>query len=456
MNIRFKVTLFVSLFLVFIVGVLTFMSVNDIRAQGAERVVNYRTEALGQVKEHLKDLVDVAYETVDNNYKNLSDLDYLSKYYERKLHDTINTGELIIRRYQRLVAERKISLRAAKAQAKKEIGELRYDNGTGYVWINDTAKPFPKMVMHPTVPALDGKVLDDSSYNNAQGVSKNLFVAFVDITEGGTKDGFVDYLWPKPVADGLTEEAPKLSYVRRFDDWGWILGTGIYLDDARNETESRIKESIKSMRYANGTGYFWINDNTLPYPTMVMHPALPELDGQVLDDAKFNNAQGVDKNLFTAIVEVTRDGNNEGFVDYLWPKPTATGLTARTPKESYVRLHQPTGWIIGSGVYIDNIDEAVAVKTEEIEEQISDLVINSLLMAVVFIAASVVVAFMFANTLAKPIERLTEVTRNMSLGKNLDEAIDEVDRKDEIGQLARAVVRLSASVKIMMARMPRA
>jgi len=455
MNIRFKITLFVSLFLVFIVGVLTFMSVNDIRAQGAERVVNYRTEALGQVKNHLKDLVDVAYETVDNNYKNLSDLDYLSKFYERKLHDTINTGELIIRRYQRLVDERKISLRVAKAQAKKEIGELRYDNGTGYIWINDTAKPFPKMVMHPTVPELDGKVLDDPSYNNAQGVSKNLFVAFVDITEGETKDGFVDYLWPKPVAGGLTEEAPKLSYLRRFDDWGWILGTGIYLDDARNETEDRIKESIKSMRYANGTGYFWINDNTLPHPTMIMHPALPELEGQVLDDPKFNNAQGVDKNLFTAIVEVTRDGNNEGFVDYLWPKPTATGLTARTPKESYVRLHQPTGWIIGSGVYIDNIDEAVAVKTEEIEKQISDVVINSLLTALVFIAASVVVAFMFANTLAKPIERLTEVTRNISLGKNLDEAIDEVDRKDEIGQLARAVVRLRASVKIMMARMPR-
>jgi len=455
MNIRLKITLFMSLFLAFIVGLLTLLSVMDIRTQGAERVEDYRQEELFQVKRHLKDLVDVAYETVDNNYKNLSDLDYLSKYYERKLQDTINTGEQIIRRYQRMASTRQISIRTAKKRAQEEIGELRYDNGTGYIWINDTAKPFPNMVMHPTVPELDGKVLSDPKYNNAQGVGKNLFAAFVEITDGEKKDGFVDYLWPKPTADGLTEEAPKLSYVRRFDDWGWILGTGIYLDDAEADTQARIKESIKSMRYANGTGYFWINDNTAPYPTMVMHPISPELDGQVLDDEKFNNAEGVDKNLFSAFVDITKTGNNQGFVEYLWPKPTEDGLTERKPKESYVRLHKPTGWIIGSGVYIDNIDDAVAAKKEEIETQVSDLVIKSLLTALVFIAISSAAAFMFANTLTRPILKLTEITRNVSLGNNLDDDIDETERKDEIGQLARAVVRLRASVKIMMARMPR-
>ena len=60
----------------------------------------------------------------------------------------------------------------------------------------------------------------------------------VDITEN-RQDGFVDYLWPKPTENGLTEETTKLSYVRRFEEWAWILDTNIYLDDAKQKVESR-------------------------------------------------------------------------------------------------------------------------------------------------------------------------------------------------------------------------
>lgn len=451
MNIRFKITLFTSLFLVAMVVILTLLSVQNIREQGNERIQNYRSEEVAKVRAQLKDLVTIAYETVDYNYKNLSDLDYLSRFYERKLHDVIHTGEIIIRRYQRLAKNGELTLAAAQNKAKKEISELRYDNGTGYIWINDTSKPFPKMVMHPTLPALDDTVLDSTKYNNALGIRKNLFVAFVDITENSS-DGFVDYLWPKPTENGLTEETAKLSYVRRFDEWGWILGTGIYLDDAKQETENRIKESVKAMRYANGTGYFWINDNTLPFPTMIMHPTIPNLDGKILDDEKFNNAQGVDKNLFTAFAEVTRGESGEGFVDYLWPKPTATGLTARKPKESYVRLHQPSGWIIGSGVYIDSIDEAVVKKQQEIEQQVAKLIVKNMSSAAILIGVAIAISFVFANTLAGPIKRLTEATRNISLGNNLNDPIQDTKRKDEIGELARSVDRLKTSVRIMMGR----
>ena len=452
MNIRFKITLFTSLFLMVMVGILTFFSVQNIRVQGDERIQNYRDSEVNKVRAHLKDLVTVAYETVDHNYKNLSDLHYLSRFYERKLHDVIQTGETIIRRHQRLVREGKVSIETAKNNAKNEISELRYDNGTGYIWINSTASPFPTMIMHPTVPTLDGTVLNDPKYNNALGQRKNLFTAAVDITNNGNNDGFIDYLWPKPTPNGLTEKTAKLSYVRRFDEWDWILGTGIYLDDAKQEIENRIKESIKTMRYANGTGYFWINDNSLPYPKMIMHPTIPALDGTILNNAEFNNAQGINKNLFTAFAEITQNSEGEGFVDYLWPKPTPSGLTAKKPKESYVRLHRPSGWIIGSGVYINSIDEAVIVKKKEMERQISELIVKNISSAAVFIAVAIMGSFLFANTLASPIKRLTEATRDISLGNNLLEPIHDTQRKDEIGELARSVDRLKISVRIMMGR----
>lgn len=454
MKIRAKITLFTSLFLVLMVIVITYFSVLNIQNQGDERLQAYRTEAIDEVRSKLKDLVDIAYETINKNYQNLSDTKYLSKFYERRLHSIIDTGDSIINRYQRMVKRGEISLSNAKKRAMAEIRELRFDGGTGYIWINDTTAPFPTMIMHPTVPTLDGKVLSSRKYNNALGVRKNLFSAFVEVTQNN-QDGYVDYLWPKPTANGLTKEEPKLSYVRRFNDWNWILGTGIYIDDARTEIESRIKESIKTMRYAEGTGYFWINDNTLPFPTMVMHPTVPSLDGIVLDDPKYNNALGKEQNLFQAFAEITKKSPGDGFVDYLWPKPTKSGLTERKEKISYVKLHKATGWIIGTGAYIDNIDQAIMDKKVQIDSQIWSLIQNNIFVSLLFIALAVVVSYLFSNTLAKPIQKLTDVTEQISKGRNLNDPIEEVNREDEIGDLAKSIDRLKISVKIMIERMSR-
>lgn len=428
------------------------LTIHNIQKRGEQRLDSYRAESIDVVKQHLRDLVDVAYETVDENYNRLSDTQYLANIYEAKLNNIIDAGESIVNRYQKLAATGKMSLSQAQTNAKQEIRELRFDNGTGYIWINDVTKPFPRMIMHPTVPSLDGTVLSSSQYNNALGRKKNLFSAFVEITEN-KQDGYVDYLWPKPTESGLTEEAPKISYVRRYQEWGWILGTGIYIDDAQTEIETRIKDAIKTMRYANGTGYFWINDNSTPFTKMIMHPTQPELNGKLLNNPKYNNALGRSENLFNAFVQVTKNGENRGYVDYLWPKPTARGLTEETDKISYVRLHKPLGWIIGSGVYVDNIDAEVAKKRVEIADQVSNLVKQSALIALVFIVLAVIISFLFSNSLSRPIVRLTERADEISRGKKLEDHVPDMERTDEIGALAKAVDRLRVSTQIMMQRM---
>jgi methyl-accepting chemotaxis protein len=428
------------------------VTVINIQQRGAERLAGYRAEALLTVKDHLRDLVDVAYETVNENYARLSDTEYLAGIYEAKLNNIIDAGESIIKRYERRVAIGQLSLAEAQTRAKNEIRELRFDGGTGYIWINDTSVPYPTMVMHPTVPRLDGQVLDSSEYNNALGREKNLFAAFVEVT-AIAKEGYVDYLWPKPTANGLTKEAPKISYVRRYEKWGWILGTGIYIDDAQAEIESRIKDALKTMRYADGTGYFWINDNSTPYAKMVMHPTIPSLDGKILDNPQYNNALGTNQNLFNAFVEITKSGEQRGYVDYLWPKPTPQGLTKETDKISYVRLHEPLGWIIGSGVYVDNIEATLDLKRAEIDQQVSDFIFKSVLLALILISLAIIISYLFSQTLTKPIIRLTNRADEISRGKRLDEKITDSDRTDEIGALAKAIDRLRASSQIMMQRM---
>ncbi|CAA7615239.1 cache domain-containing protein [Magnetospirillum sp. UT-4] len=120
------------------------------------------------------------------------------------------------------VAEAKagrISEDAAKSAAMTALKSMRY-GGSEYFWVNDMT---PRMVMHPFKPELDGK--DLSGFKDPSG--KALFVAFVE-TVARSKAGFVDYLWPKP---GHDAPVPKVSYVAGIDAWGWVVGSGIYVDD---------------------------------------------------------------------------------------------------------------------------------------------------------------------------------------------------------------------------------
>ncbi len=144
----------------------------------------------------------------------------------------------------------KIPLEQAQKDAATEIKRLRYEKKE-YVWINDLGRPAPKMIMHPTVPALDGKVLDDAKFNKATMMSegldgaeqklemKNLFITFVDVV-GKSGRGFVNYEWPKPKEGGgtTTELYTKLSYVQKFEPWGWVLGSGIYIDDVKRDVDA--------------------------------------------------------------------------------------------------------------------------------------------------------------------------------------------------------------------------
>jgi methyl-accepting chemotaxis protein len=452
MKIGTKITFFTSFFLVLVVILNTFFSLHNIQKHSEQRLQAYKTESVEEVKKHLKDLVSLAYETIDKNYSNLNDLKFLSKYYEKRLHSILNSGENIINHYRSMVKREQITLDEAKRRAKEDIRVLHLDGGTDYIWITDTGEPYPKMIMHPTIPELEGQVLSSNEYNNALGTNKkNLFRATVDVTRNN-HDGYVDYLWPKPTKKGLTEEVQKLSYVRRYNDWGWIIGTGIYIEDAYTEITNNIIKTIKGMRYDDGTGYFWINDNSLPYPSMVMHPTIPALDGRVLDNSKYNCALGTNKNLFQAFAEITaRD--NEGFVDYLWPKPTKDGLTEKTDKISFVKLHKPTGWIIGSGAYLDSINEAIEKKRGDIEQQKNDMIFNNLISSTLFIILAVGISVVFSSSMANPIKRLTNVADLISKGRDLSADIDEVKRTDEIGELAKSIDRLKTSVKIMMGRM---
>jgi len=116
----------------------------------------------------------------------------------------------------------------AQALAKKMIGDLRYAKQE-YFWINDLQQ---RMVMHPFAPNLNGK--DMSGHKDPKGFA--LFKAFVDTARDG-KGGFVAYQWPRPNSQKAVD---KIAYVQGFEPWGWVIGTGIYIDDLHQEFQVNL------------------------------------------------------------------------------------------------------------------------------------------------------------------------------------------------------------------------
>jgi methyl-accepting chemotaxis protein len=125
---------------------------------------------------------------------------------------------------------------------------------------------------------------------------------------------------------------------------------------AEKKLQADSATMIEALRYGpKNEDYFWINDME---PTMVMHPYKPELNGTDLS----GNADPNGKRLFVEFVKTCQE-NGEGFVDYYWPK---YGADKPQPKLSFVKLFEPWNWIIGTGLYIDDIEALVADKEREL------------------------------------------------------------------------------------------
>lgn len=155
---------------------------------------------------------------------------------ENKKNELTNLAETALSLVQKeydLAKEGKISEQQAQKNAAQSVENLRYGNGKEYFWINDMK---PTMIMHPIKPELNGKDLTTNKDPNG----KFLFVEFAN-TVKAQKAGFVDYMWPKPGAD---KPQPKLSRVVGFEPWGWVIGTGVYIDDLHTKLNSIIKETM--------------------------------------------------------------------------------------------------------------------------------------------------------------------------------------------------------------------
>lgn len=378
-TLRFRIVLVVS-------GVvfLTAVAIAFFAQRGIEQTISDAAE------QHALDLANTVLLNVETEYQSL--LFHKSRTLDRRKSELRNIISLAIAHLNEHYNKQlngQLPEFEAQLQAIKTIKRLRYDDGTGYIWINDTTKPIPRMIMHPTLPELDGQILDDPTFFSALGMDKNLFAAAVNISET-LGEGYLDYLWPKPTPDGLSDQQPKISYVRLFQKWGWILGTGVYIDDIEEEVQIRLDAIIKELKntfskvHVAETGYMAVFNGQ---KEMIIHPSLAGRRFGDLINPDTGNTLADDLIKASATPEVP--------LDYTWDRPEFPGKY-RFKKRAYVNYFEPLDWYIISTMYIDEIERPI----KTLQSRTIHLTVLSLLTGIIF-------AIVLSKSLTNPLKKLT-------------------------------------------------
>ncbi len=198
-----------------------------------------------------------------------------------------------------------------------------------------------------------------------------------------------------------------------------------------NLTEDQAKSQAlnwtRTFRYGTlGKDYFWIQETRGNKPYLLMHPNRPDLENT--DVSSVHDPNG--KYYFVEFMQVA-EFQGSGYVEYLFQYYNDTNTIA--PKLSYVAKYAPWNWIIGTGVYINDVD----------------ILIQTQIMSVVYIATIVsiiagIIAILLTRNITNPIIRLKEVAEKIATG-DLSQS-KKIKASDELKDLVDSIAIMQCKI----------
>ena len=419
LSIKMKLMLIVFGTVIIISTAISIKAITTINTVVEQDIQSFSQDAYKQKEEELKSYVSMVEHTINSYYERTSKKKVKEEVSSELIKNTDFLFSIINKTYENLKKSGHND-KYIKDEIIKIVNATRYGK-SGYFWINDMNSI---IIEHPVDPKLITKDLTDVVDKNG----KKFFKEFIKVIKT-SGEGLVSYVWDKP---GSTEPQEKVSFVREFKPFSWVIGTGKYVDDITSAMQKEVLKSIEEMKYGK-EGYFWINDiNT----KMIMHATKPELNNK--DLSNIVDAKG--KYFFKEMVKVAKSEKKHGLVKYHWKTPKKV-----KPREkfSYVSHFEPWGWVIGTGAYVDNIEEKINVMREHASEEIQEAVFQILIMALSIIAVlSFVLKFVTQSLIIRPIEYLQDGI--LGFFRYLNRQSNEVDEvkvlsNDEIGTISKVI-----------------
>ncbi|WP_428036370.1 cache domain-containing protein [Amphritea sp.] len=313
-----------------------------------------------------------------------------------------------------------LSASEARQAAFEQLRSFKYGDND-YIWIADHNGI---LLSHPD-PRYQGK--DTATFRINDGDAEVRAVIDLALSQG---EGFYQYKWNR-----LDSEKPldKVSFVKNFPQRGFVIGSGVYLDDLdadieqiRSEALTELRDGINEIRIAS-TGYLFVFDART---NMLIHPNANIAGKNFLELTNPVTGNAIAKDL----MQVADTGKE---LYYKWDRPDDPGNYSYE-KLSLVRHLPGFDWYICSSVYVDELRSSSELLTERI-----------ITIAVIALIVALLLMLLFSQWITQPIKRLADTAVRVSEGEL--SAKSGIRRDDEVGLLAYTfdtmVERLRDSIK---------
>ena len=246
---------------------------------------------------------------------------------------------------------------------------IRFDKGRGYFFAIRTDGI---VMLNAAQPDLEGKNLLQLRDGHGQPFIENLIKA-----GRASGEGFAEYFWSKPGQPG--RDFKKISFVKYFKPYNWVIGTGLYVDDVQREIEHKLLALISRIRFGQ-EGYIFIN--TYEGNALISNGKL--FDGHKKLWEVFDNPENLKATFAKELAAAKKPGGD--YIYYSHVKLTRPDK--ESPKISFVAGIDDLGWLVGAGVYLDDVDREIAA----MQADITDLLKRKLFY---FFLSDLVILFLF-------------------------------------------------------------
>ncbi len=297
-----------------------------------------------------------------------------------------------------------------KKLASIALAPIRFFDGRGYYLVYD--RDNKRSVIHP-VKKFIGKDMSNFKDKKGQTLIK-LYDEIVDTKgEGYTSIYFVN---PNQEKD---KEYKKIVFVKLIPELNWVIGTGDYLDEVKKSVQKKVVEKTSLLRYGN-SGYFWINDTK---HNLIMYPYRESL---IDENKKYLNIEA--KTRIKMFVKEALAHPQGTFVEYFWEKPKQNELYK---KIGYIKLLPQWDWVIGTGVYLDDISKIIEEEKKKYKKQFVELYTHLSMVFIIIIIATFAISLKLSNRIKKEFIRYSNTFKN--LNENLEDEVAK--RTKELNEL---------------------
>jgi methyl-accepting chemotaxis protein len=402
------ILLLVSAILLVSVGAV-FISIQSIKSLTHKQIESFTKTIMNEKKADLLHKSEIITKVVEASY-NKTKPENMERDLKDKLAQKADILFNVINTFYKLHKD-KMSDKELKHRIKELVKSARYGK-SGYFWINDFKY---KMIMHPIKTSLTGKTFINTPK-----------VPFVQLGVDALKKCNCDrtYIKYQFYSPKTKKYEFKVSLVRVFKPYNWILGTGAYLSDVTPQAKKEALEAVKNTRYGK-SGYFWINDMNYK---MIMHTVKPQFDGKV-----FVNTPKVPF-VELGVNALKKTNKDYAFITYKFYNPDTKKYER---KLSIVRLFRPWGFVIGTGTYLRNVDKTIVEINEKANQEIANSLIKILIVDLILAGIILFITlFISKKSIIEPIEELRDTIADLAEGEgDLTKKID-INSKDEIGEVA--------------------